>query len=243
MPGLREVAVRAGSFTGLAGFYHEVRRSPALVTGLERRRVDELADARDAPAVTIAARAGARRIYNGEMASAFAARLADLPANERAEIEKLLAEHPGDRWDDDAGDGLLLPVVVLVAALGGVGAGLYELMYGGSLAGFLQTDIGTGFVVAVIAAVLLIRWLLAVRGRFGWLVTSFALVRIRGQQLRLARWSDIVTVEHTMVGRGTDRFVSLAITTPQGTLTCHSGRLLSELRKHLPPSVQVVEKK
>lgn len=177
------------------------------------------------------------------MATPFDSSLADLPANERAEIEKLLGERPREAWDDDSGDGLLLPVVVLVAALGGAGAGLYELLHTDSAVGFFQSNIGTGFVVAVIAAAVLIRWLLAVRGRFGWLVTSFALVRIRGQRLRLVRWSDIVKVEHSMVGRGTDRFVSLAITTPQGVLTCYSGRLLSELRKHLPPSAQVVEAK
>lgn len=193
--------------------------------------------------MTITARTAARQPYNASVATPFDASLADLPTSERAELEKLLRERPREAWDDDSGDGLLLPVVVLVAALGGAGAGLYELVHSDSAVGFFQSNIGTGFVVAALAAAALIRWLRGVRGRFGWLVTSFALVRIRGQQLRLARWPDIVKVEHTMVGRGTDRFVSLAITTPQGVLTCYSGRLLSELRKHLPPSAQVVEVK
>lgn len=190
--------------------------------------------------VTFAAPPDASRLYNIGMAAPFVVMLADLPAAEHNEIAKIVNEKPGAVWISDAGDGMLPHAILLVVVLGGVVAGIVELARSHDYVSFLASTAGTGFILASIALPLLLWWIRGLNGRFGWMVTSFGLVQIRGERLKIARWQDIVKVRRSIVGTGINRFVSLDITTAQGELVCNSGALFSELRERLPPTAQLV---
>ena len=188
----------------------------------------------------LAARLDGPRLYNSGMADPFVVMLADLPAAEHNEIAKIVNERPGELWISDAGDGMLPHAILLVALLGGVGAGIVELAGSHEIADFLASTAGTGFILAAIGLPLLLWRIWLLNGRFGWMVTSFGYVQIRGERLKIARWPEIVRVRRSRVGTGVNRFSSLEITTAQGTLVCNTGALFSALCKRLPPTAQLV---
>lgn len=174
------------------------------------------------------------------MAAPFVVMLADLPAAEYNEVAKIVNERPSSLWISDAGDGMLPHAILMVVVLGGVVAGIVELASSSSHDGFLASTAGTGFILALIALPLMLYWFWTLNGRFGWMVTSFGLVQIRGDRLKIARWQDIIKVRRSVVGTGVHRFTSLDVTTAQGTLVCNYGALFPELRERLPPSAELV---
>jgi hypothetical protein len=182
------------------------------------------------------------------MTDPFAARLADLPAAERDEVEQLLADRPPARWVSDAGDGLVVHAILAVAAVAGIAAYLVEF----SLAEYLEfwtwlpytlpralVSPEIGFTLALLAVPLLAWRLRVLHGRHGWMAASFGLVRVRGPKLRIARWSEVQRISRRRVGTGGRGFVVWSLTTPRGVLECDTGGLQDEIRRRAPSAACV----
>lgn len=191
--------------------------------------------------MTLAARLAASPPYNATMADPLAWTLADLRGPESDEVTRTLRDQPADRWLSDAGDGMLLHAVLLVALLGCVGAALHELACSHDRLAFFAGDLGVLLVLGLLALALVLRRIRDLRGRFGWMVTSFGFLQLRGDRLRLVRWPDVVEVEHRIRGAGRNRLVTISVTTASGALECHYGGLLPAIRERTPATARFVQ--
>lgn len=184
------------------------------------------------------------------MASAFDIELAALPADERAEVERLLVDRPGALWSSDEDDGMLPDAIVAVAAIGGIVATLINYPLA-EIAAFYRdlprmlpyglTSPIMGFTLAVLAVPLLVRRFRRLHGRHGWLVTSFGLVRVRGPRLRVARWEDVERISRRYIGIRPRGFAMVELATRHGTLECDTGAVYSEAVKRVPARATVVD--
>ena len=191
--------------------------------------------------MTRTSRTAPRAVYNAWMADPLALTLKDLPAAEYNEIARTINAQPSDLWLSDAGDGMLLHAILVVAALGGVGAGLLELIQSQDRLAFLGSDLGAMFLLCVLALALLLRWVRGLYGRFGWMVTSFGYLQLRGERLRLIRWPDVVQVHHRVRGTGRNRSVTLAVSAANGTLESYFGALLPAIKQRMPPTARFTQ--
>lgn len=185
------------------------------------------------------------------MANPFDVRLADLPAAEREEVAKVLAVRvPSDVWDSDEGDVVVWYLFLGLILAGGIVAAMIEFSLAEFVAmwKFMPTTFPYGLLspmfgglVALLLLPLLVRKLLSLHGRTGWMVTSFGLVRMRGPRLRVARWPDITRLSRERIGTGRSRFVMVRVTTSKGVLACDTGALYREIARRVPSTTVVAD--
>lgn len=183
------------------------------------------------------------------MATPFDTHLDALPEAERREIEAILrAKGPG--WVSDAGDGMLIWAILAVASLFGIIATIVEfegeqiLLYFTHAVQALPHSLVSpfaGFWVAWVVLSICTWKFIALHGRFGWMATSFGVLRVRGRALRLVRWGDVTTVSRRWIG-GRPRFSIVALGTKQGPVfESTTGGLMTEIEQRVPPGTPIVE--
>jgi hypothetical protein len=183
------------------------------------------------------------------MATPFDMRLDALPEAERQEIETILrAKGPG--WVSDAGDGMLIWAILAVGSLFGIIATLVEFGVEQILAYFRYaaqelpysfSSSMAGFCVACVVLPICIWKFVTLYGRFGWMATSFGVLRVRGRALRLVRWGDITRVSRRRIG-GRNPFSVVTFGTKQGhVFESTTGGLMTEIKQRVPPGTPIVE--
>lgn len=188
--------------------------------------------------------------------------LAALPADERKEIEGILAEargqkFPTGRFESNADEASFIfyvlfagSVLALVAFLVvfDVSEGLEELSwiyrYGFNPRGFLSGSFGALLAVPV-GAYSLWRILANFRGN-GWALTSFGFVHLIRSKVRIVRYADITRIEFRHFTAGTRatarRATSISIYTRDGSkLHSYAASLFKGLRERISEGTLVVE--
>ena len=172
--------------------------------------------------------------------------MSGLGANERAEIERILAAK-GSEWASDEGEAMLVWAILAVASVGGivatfVGFGLEEMRYALEGLPYTLRHAFGGFVVACVVFAICVWRYITLHGRCGSMVTSFGYLRVRGAALRLVRWDDITMALIRKIG-GRHRFSVVELTTKQGPVFVSlDGSLFSEIQRRVPPGTQIVRK-
>jgi hypothetical protein len=154
-----------------------------------------------------------------------------LPAAERDEVESLPRAKNDPRFLSDLADAAAWWILVLVTATAGAVALVLELAQGGLeelrlfpgalAAGELWSAVLSLKLALGLAAVLGIMAWVAVtwirnHGRRGYLATSFATVRIKGDRLTLMRHARVADVKTESLGRPGKRFTVLKLTGDDG---------------------------
>ena len=188
--------------------------------------------------------------------------IAALPADERKEIEGILADargqkFPSGRFQSNADEASFIFYVLFAGSVFAVIAylvvfdvseGIEELSwiyrYGFNPRGFLRPGFGALLAVPV-GAYSLWRILANFRGN-GWALTSFGFVHIIRNKVQIVRYADIVKIElfrFTAGRRATARrATSIKIYTRDGSkLHSYAASLLEGLRERAPEGTPVVE--
>jgi hypothetical protein len=174
------------------------------------------------------------------MSTAFDSSLRDLPPNERAEVERILAERSPANWVSDEVEELsvymllaLVNLIVIVSCLlvyspaELVG---YWSTVSGKLPDALLSPIPAFWIAAATLPLHAIRYLV-LHNRHGWMATSFGLVRVRGSRLQIARWSELIRLEMQRYGTGNHRYITITAQTHRGVLECNSGALWEAIKE------------
>lgn len=184
------------------------------------------------------------------MATPFDVRMSELAAEERAEVERLLRERPSSQWHSDEGDGLVWHAILATGVVVGIGAYLinFSLAELADYFSFFVVLLPRSLVsahVGFVLAVLLVPWLVwrvrVLHGRYGWMATSFGLLRVRGPELRVIRWAEVERVGREKIG-GRNGFVKVTLTGKRGAFECDTGALFSEIKQRVPSTAVVDEK-
>jgi len=139
--------------------------------------------------------------------------LSRLIAAERKELEEILRSQPNDRFLSDYGDSSAWWLLALLGGLGGaIAAGL-------EMEGRLQpAAIAGSLAVAGWAAY---SWITNHRRR-GYVVTSFAVIRIKGRRLVMMSHAELARIEWRQIATYTQNFSVLDLTGSDGrTMTCY----------------------
>jgi hypothetical protein len=97
-----------------------------------------------------------------------------------------------------------------------------------------------GFCVACVVLPICIWKFVTLHGRFGWMATSFGVLRVRGRALRLVRWGDVTRVSRRRIG-GRNPFSVVELGTKQGPVfETMTGALMPEIEQRVPPGTPIV---
>jgi hypothetical protein len=183
-------------------------------------------------------------------------KISELPADERAELEAILAEArgtraPTDRFQSNADEasfvfyilllGSVIGLVAYVVAFGNPFAELADMFAFGFSARHLCTSPTTAALVAIpVAAYSLWRIIANFRGN-GWALTSFAFVHVVRGRVRMVRFGDIAKLEVRRFRHRGRKTVFSVITRDGAKIQSYAAALLPALRERLAPSTPVVE--
>jgi len=176
-----------------------------------------------------------------------------LPDAERQEVAAILQEFAQQRQQftsrfcSDEGDSLAFHLLLGLAALGGLIAGVVEQVpadiardfRAGAVDGILWS-LRRPTVLGFAAAAFVLPWTIAVflrvHRRCGWAVTSFAVMRVYGRRIRLLRFADIASAERRKVGTRRP-FSVLEMTATNGKrLTTYATPLMPAILARVPGS-------
>ena len=178
-------------------------------------------------------------------------KLAELPPPERAECEEILAAAIAARpmatarFVSDEGDTMAWYLLAFVAALAGL-VGIVVDQATASVQGFSLANLSlfglvhdprlAGLLVAITVLLFVVITFLRVHKRHGWMATTFGVVRIRGQSVRLLRYAEVAQAVRRRVNvrRG---FSVLELVATDGTkMTLYATALMDLIQSRLPPT-------
>lgn len=154
-----------------------------------------------------------------------------LGALTQQERTELVAAIGGKDWVSEQGDGLVWLLFVALLGIAGLGSGVVNFSELTELFSFiaeypseapraLLSVFFLGPVAGLAACVFSVVYFLRVNGRFGWAATRFALVRVRGEKLRLMRYVNLATITQERFGGGRRgrRFTETTLTAKDGSV-------------------------
>ncbi|MDP2316806.1 MAG: hypothetical protein Q8P41_28200 [Pseudomonadota bacterium] len=174
--------------------------------------------------------------------------LEKLPRSERVEIESIVAAaiaarpKDTDRFVSDEGDTMAWHLLAFVAALGGFVSALLiwanaprGLIVPTSFAGLANHPTVPGILVTVPVLLYTITTFLRVHKRHGWMATTFGVVRLRGQAVRLLRYDQITHAVRRRIQAGRRPFSVLELVARDGTtMTTYATRLMDTIQARVP---------
>jgi hypothetical protein len=144
---------------------------------------------------------------------------------------------------------MLIWAILAVASLGGIIATFVEFEVEQILSYFRYavqalphslSSAMAGFCVACVVLPICIWKFVTLHGRFGWMATSFGVLRVRGRALRLVRWGDVTGVSRRRIG-GRNSFSVVELGTKQGSVfEAMTGGLMPEIKQRVPPGTPIV---
>jgi hypothetical protein len=170
-------------------------------------------------------------------------KIADLPADERAELAEILAEargkkFPTERFQSNADEASFVFYLLVMASVGGLIA--YVVVFGNPVAGLYASPTNPALYALLsipVGAYSLWRVVANFRGN-GWALTSFGFVHVIRTRVQIVRFADIVRLEFRRFKRGK----SIKLITRDGTsMHSYAGALLDKLVVRLPPEAVVEE--
>jgi len=187
-------------------------------------------------------------------------RIDDLPAVERDEIRRVIAESrrkvAPTRFVSNADEASFVFYVLLVGAIGGLVA--YAVVFGNPIPQiarfwritldnptYFLSDPATAAVQLGLPVGSYALWRIAANYRGnGWAVTSFGFVHLIRSEVRIARYPDITKLEISrgVVGQARRNYTRISVTTRDGwKIDGYAGQLVGELKLRVPPDAKVIE--